>query len=288
MSQSQTSQTLQTSSQINSTQNAPKKRLLVSNDDSINSYFLRVLVEHLVPHFEVIVAAPAQEQSWISKAFTRLGKIKIESKQDWPCPAWSIDGRPADCVNIALNHLCPQPIDAVISGINLGYNITLPLLLSSGTIAAATEGALQGKTAIALSLEISGEDFEEVRINHGKRSDQGNQYTAMAAQRSVSLITDILNQAQPKYSVYTINYPANVSIDMPVVESNLAVCGMPSLFRPTSSDPNTFVFHFPKDWDETLAKEIAQNPQPSQSDFHVVGSGKISKALIQWGKLGDY
>lgn len=263
-----------------------KKRLLVSNDDSINSYFLRVLVEHLVPHFDVIVAAPAQEQSWISKAFTRLGKIKIEAQSNWPCPAWSIDGRPADCVNIALNHLCPHPIDAVISGINLGYNITLPLLLSSGTIAAATEGALQGKPAIALSLEISGEDFEEVRINHGKRSEKGNQYTAMAAQRSVELISEILNSNQPKYSVYTINYPSDVSADMPVVESKLAICGMPSLFRPSSSDPSTFVFHFPKDWDDTLGREIAQNPQPDQTDFHVVGAGKISKALIQWGNLG--
>ncbi len=262
-----------------------KKRLLVSNDDGIQSFFLRTLVEALLPQFEVIVAAPMKEQSWISKAFTRLDSIEIQNESEhWPCEAWSIDGKPADCVNIAIHHLCQKPVDAVISGINLGYNITLPLLLSSGTIAAASEGALQGLPAIALSLEIIG-DFDQVRLAHGKRDEKGNQYTQIAAQRATALITELLDQSFPKFSICSINFPAHVNESMPVVDSQLALCGMSSLFQRV--DHKHFRFHFPKNWDERLSEEISQGEQAEQTDFMVVRSERISRAMIHWGKLGN-
>jgi 5'-nucleotidase len=263
-----------------------KKRLLVSNDDGIQSFFLRTLVEALLPHFEVIVAAPMKEQSWISKAFTRLDTIEIRNESaNWPCEAWSIDGKPADCVNIAIHHLCSKPVDAVISGINLGYNITLPLLLSSGTIAAASEGALQGLPAIALSLEISG-DFDQVRVAHGKRDELGDLYTSIAAQRAVHLIDELLNQDFPPFSLYSINFPSDVSMDMEVIDSHLALCSMSSLFE--KIDDQHLRFHFPKNWDQRLYQEINLGENAKQSDFMVVRSGKISKALINWGKLGRF
>ncbi len=65
--------------------------------------------------------------------------------------AWAIDGTPVDCVKLAVETLCPE-VEAVLSGINHGYNAGSDVLYS-GTVGAATEGALRGKPAMAVSLE---------------------------------------------------------------------------------------------------------------------------------------
>ena len=71
--------------------------------------------------------------------------------------AWAISGTPTDCVNIALGHLLEDTPDIVVSGINIGYNTTEALILSSGTIAGAIEGAQWGIPAIAFSMCLPNE-----------------------------------------------------------------------------------------------------------------------------------
>jgi 5'-nucleotidase len=65
--------------------------------------------------------------------------------------AWSVEGKPADCVKMALLSLLSEQMDLVISGINEGANAGSDTLYS-GTVAAAMEGALNGLPALALSL----------------------------------------------------------------------------------------------------------------------------------------
>ena len=79
--------------------------------------------------------------------------------------AWSIDGTPSDCVNIALGHLLPKKPDVVLSGLNIGFNATMPLCLSSGTLAGATEGTAWGLPAVACSLDLEQSLFEQVHRN---------------------------------------------------------------------------------------------------------------------------
>ncbi len=63
-----------------------------------------------------------------------------------------MEGRPADCVKLALLELLPDPPDLIVSGLNAGSNAGINVLYS-GTVAAAIEGAFYGQTAIACSLE---------------------------------------------------------------------------------------------------------------------------------------
>ena len=131
-----------------------KPHALVTNDDGIESVFLHRLVDALLPDFDVSVAAPAFEQSWIGRAVSRHGEVEvIRSPSIFPAgvDAWAISGTPTDCVNIALGNLISKQPDIVLSGINIGYNTTETLILSSGTIAGAIEGALWGLPAIAFS-----------------------------------------------------------------------------------------------------------------------------------------
>ena len=67
---------------------------------------------------------------------------------------WAVEGRPADCVKLALMELLPEPPDLIVSGLNAGSNSGINVLYS-GTVAAAIEGAFYGHTAIAVSLEYT-------------------------------------------------------------------------------------------------------------------------------------
>mgnify|MGYP002889891074 CR=1 FL=1 len=147
-----------------------KPLVLATNDDGIDSEFLRVLVDELVKDFEVVTCAPDGERSWIGHAISRHAKLVPKKIKKFPSDAHSLNGTPADCVNFACGHLLAREPDLVISGINLGYNVTLPMVLSSGTVGAALEGALLGFRAMAASMALPVDEFEEIRENKGKVS----------------------------------------------------------------------------------------------------------------------
>jgi 5'-nucleotidase len=154
-------------------QTTEKMRFLVTNDDGIASAFLHVLIRALrdAGH-ELFVVAPKNEQSWIGAAKSRHRPVRSErAGRDFGCPAWTVDGTPADCVNIALAHLLPAAPDAVVSGINIGYNASLGFILASGTIGGAWEGAAHGLPGIALSQHLAPDVFEQLRRAQGRPDD---------------------------------------------------------------------------------------------------------------------
>ncbi len=67
----------------------------------------------------------------------------------------SVDGRPADCVRLAIRQLMTEPPDIVLAGINAGANIGVNVFYS-GTVAAAAEAAMCGIPAVAFSAEMVG------------------------------------------------------------------------------------------------------------------------------------
>src|SRR4029077_16327096 len=67
---------------------------------------------------------------------------------------WAVEGRPADCVKLALLELLPQPPAVGVSGLNAGSNAGINVLYS-GTVAAAIEGSFFQRTSIAVSLEYT-------------------------------------------------------------------------------------------------------------------------------------
>lgn len=130
-------------------------RVLVVNDDGVDSPLLRFLVEELTSFVSVVVVAPAEEQSWKGKAITRYGKIQAVKSDLFDVPAWSATGLPADCTNLGIYNLCQGKVDLVISGINLGHNQGGSFLFSSGTVGAALEANIAGLPALALSQGIT-------------------------------------------------------------------------------------------------------------------------------------
>ena len=136
-------------------------RILLTNDDGILAPGIEAFYRAVADMGEVEVIAPETTQSAVAHAITVLApmtahRIKVKNAFE----GWSVDGRPADCVKLAMLELLPWRPDFVISGINAGVNTGINILYS-GTVAGAAEGAFFGVPSMAVSLELSERlDFE--------------------------------------------------------------------------------------------------------------------------------
>src|SRR6185295_5355808 len=128
-------------------------RILLTNDDGVYAPGLRALRAELQKLGDVTVIAPASEQSAVGHSITILTPLIVQeiADEEGRPMGWAVEGRPADCVRLALLELMPEPPDLIVSGLNAGSNAGINVLYS-GTVAAAIEGAFYRHTAIAVSL----------------------------------------------------------------------------------------------------------------------------------------
>lgn len=141
----------------------PPLRILITNDDGVSSEGIAALVAALHPVADVVVAAPAENNSGGSQSITIIGKpfrVDTVATPDG-VPHFGVRGTPADSVIFGL--LGPgkeRPFDLVISGINKGENVgnAVPV---SGTIGAARQAVMMGVPAIAVSQQYRmGGDYD--------------------------------------------------------------------------------------------------------------------------------
>lgn len=132
-------------------------RILVTNDDGIDSIGLHVLARALKQHGEVVVVAPDSEYSGASAAFGALHLIRPELHRahiDGIDEAWAITGPPALCVLMVREGAIPGPFDLIVSGINPGANVGRAVY-HSGTIGAAITARHGGINGIAVSQAVT-------------------------------------------------------------------------------------------------------------------------------------
>lgn len=129
--------------------------ILICNDDGIGAKGIQTLVDALEGIGDRYVIAPLHEQSAVGHAISVRNPIRAKkwtfTTKNGTVPAYAITGTPADCIKIAVSQLLPRPPDIVVSGINQGPNSAVNVIYS-GTVSAATEGAILGIDAIAFSL----------------------------------------------------------------------------------------------------------------------------------------
>lgn len=135
-------------------------RILITNDDGILAPGIEALYQAVKDLGEVHVVAPATPQSAVGHAITLRTPIQVHHVHvNNVFHGWSVDGRPADCVKLAIREILTEKPDFVLSGINAGANTGINTLYS-GTVAGAAEGALFDIPSMAFSLELSDElDF---------------------------------------------------------------------------------------------------------------------------------
>ncbi|MCE5267243.1 MAG: 5'/3'-nucleotidase SurE [Planctomycetaceae bacterium] len=166
--------------------------ILLTNDDGIYAPGLAALEYELRQLGEVVVVAPATEQSGVGHSITYLTPLIVKEVFRNGTPdrwGWAVDGSPADCVKLGIQEFCPRTPDLVVSGINGGLNAGINILYS-GTVAAAIEGAFFGVTSVAVSLE-----FDE----HARFGD--------AARLARKIIRQILDQKGSGRDLFNLNIP---------------------------------------------------------------------------------
>ena len=128
-------------------------KILLTNDDGIFAKGIEALYLALVDNHEITVVAPETEQSAVGHAITWLDPLRVNMvNRNGGFFGYALKGTPADCVKIAVNELLDATPQIVISGINLGANVGVNVIYS-GTVSAATEAAVLGIPAIAVSID---------------------------------------------------------------------------------------------------------------------------------------
>ncbi len=167
--------------------------ILLTNDDGINAPGLLAAYHELLQLGEVHIVAPETVQSATGHGIT-LAKPLLTSRVMLAegIIGTAVDGRPADCVKLAVSQLLPRQPDLVVSGINSGANVGINVIYS-GTVAAAIEAAFLGLPAVALSLFL--------------RNNIPTDY-ARAAKWSIDVIKNLLDKKLDKGQVASVNFPA--------------------------------------------------------------------------------
>ena len=126
-------------------------KILITNDDGIEADGIAHLIEAMRPLGDLVVFAPAKEQSGVGVSITLFSPVNVE-KHFFPCKttANKVHGTPADCVRLGLHLLGDEKPDLIVSGINNGANLGR-YVLSSGTVGAVIEGSFRGIPGIAFS-----------------------------------------------------------------------------------------------------------------------------------------
>ena len=133
-------------------------RILVTNDDGIDSVGLHVLARSMREFGEVVVVAPDQEYSGASAAIGALHIMRPEMHArtvEGIDQSWAISGPPALCVFLSRFGIFGGPFDLVVAGINPGVNVGRSVY-HSGTVGAAVTARNAGISGIAVSQAVTG------------------------------------------------------------------------------------------------------------------------------------
>ncbi len=152
-------------------------RILLTNDDGIGAPGIEALYDALTAQGEagsvfdgpllgaelVWPIAPLTVQSATSHGVTFHEPLMVRDEAvNERMSGVAVDGRPADCVKVAVGAIWPERFgqgerpDLLISGMNAGANVGINVIYS-GTVGAALEGAFLGVPSIAVSMHLGSE-----------------------------------------------------------------------------------------------------------------------------------
>jgi 5'-nucleotidase len=182
--------------------------VLVTNDDGVQSPGIIALAEAVSEFSKVTIVGPEGPQSaaGMSLTFHKPLRVNTVTVGKWQCHA--ISGSPADSIMVGINKILPSRPALVVSGINLGDNVTIQDIFASGTVAAALEASVMGIPSIAFSLEVSDEEV---------LSGVGAQRFSEAALVAGRIAREVLTRGLPRgVDLLNVNFPSDVTSETPI------------------------------------------------------------------------
>lgn len=179
-------------------------RILVTNDDGIDSIGLHMLARAMTAIGDVVVVAPDREYSGYGAAFGPLHLIQPDvhrTRIDGIDEAWSVSGPPALCVMFGRLGLF-EHYDLVVAGINPGANVGRSVY-HSGTVGACLTARNSGVSGVAVSqtvesFGVEGQGWEEVLAN---------QHWETAATVAAAAVGGLASELPEQPVVLNINVP---------------------------------------------------------------------------------
>jgi len=254
-------------------------KLLVTNDDGIDSVFLHELIRALrAGGHELFVVAPRHEQSWVGAAKSRNKPVRsVAADHGLGCPTWIVDGTPSDCVNIGLAHLLPK-IDAVVSGINVGLNASLAFIIASGTVAGAWEGALHGLPSVAFSQDVTVETYNQLKSAGGVPDAELRATLEASARHAARLVPELVGATPPRrFIIHNVNFPFPCRGDTALRRTIPGQLLAPGLFSPQDDDGTHRLIY-------KVGEDISP-PEPL-TDYSALAAGWISHTVLDYTQLG--
>jgi len=139
-----------------------EKTILVTNDDGVYSPGLRLLYDAIKDLGRVFVVAPEVPKSASGLGLTLHKPLRITKLILDDMVVYAVNGTPSDIIHLAL-HVIAKKVDMVVSGVNIGDNTSVQVILSSGTVGAAAQAALEDIPGIAFSVAVG--SAEELEVN---------------------------------------------------------------------------------------------------------------------------
>lgn len=183
--------------------------IFITNDDGARSPALQALIEVLHPQYNLSVVLPSPPRSGISKAITfdvplRFWKGPTIKGQ----PVFETTGTPSDAVTWCRTYF--PDVDLIVAGPNLGLNVSLHSIFTSGTVGAAFEAALWKIPAIAFSIETPSHTWFLPGDSDANITE--------AANRARQIIGYVLeNGLPPNVDFLNVNFPPELDESTPIV-----------------------------------------------------------------------
>jgi 5'-nucleotidase len=181
--------------------------ILVINDDGINSIGLITLAKQLKKLGKVVVVTPRKESSGVGKSIC-IGHVNVVENILWDgIKVYSTTGTPADSFLLAVNKLLKSIPDLVVSGINIGPNLGIDDLLTSGTVGASFEAAIHNVPSIAISYCLS--EIHDDIVNKRSVSVKDLELAAEVGYKTAKYVLE--RGMPPDVDIISINIPENAN-----------------------------------------------------------------------------
>lgn len=160
--------------------------------------------------------APATQQSAVGRSMTLFEPLRISKHSVDGIMLHGVSGTPTDAVIIGMFVIMDRMPDLVISGVNIGENLSAESVTTSGTIGAALEAANHDIPAIAVSMRVEDEGDKFMDTNYKRDYSPAikviNRIALSVLQGKLPEGADVLN----------VNIPSRVKPDTEIVVTELA------------------------------------------------------------------
>ena len=192
-------------------------KILLTNDDGVYSTGLKAAYDSVHDLGEVVVVAPNSQKSGVGRGISIFEPLRVSVANVNGFKAHAVAGTPTDSVIIGIFSIIKEMPDLVVSGFNIGENVSTDTVTTSGTIGAALEAASYGIPSIAASIQV---------IDEGDKFDDHStyEYDFDVAVKIVNRVAKkVLEKGLPDgVDLLNINIPTHATMDTEIEITKLA------------------------------------------------------------------